>query len=127
MNNYSVYSNTIHGATYRIMLEPFGEWSPLRHLRQLAKKYPNIKNIYYGWGDVYTTDKPDFAVLYPFYVLRDVWKHINLLPAGYYMVCADSQRILNIYHRRWLSNPKWIYVESGWLTETKPYLILKKV
>lgn len=111
---------------YQIATEPFRDYDHIDILKQLVKKYPNIRNVYYGWGDDIETDKPDFPVNNPMKVLTNVWKDINNLPVGYYMVAARSQKILNTYHRRWLSNPKWIYMESGIIENHTPFLVLNK-
>jgi hypothetical protein len=109
----------------QIVTEPFRDCD-IDVLNQLVKKYPDIRNIAYGWGDVISTDKPDFPVNNPMKVLTNVWKDINNLPVGYYMVAARDQRTLNIYYRRWLCNPKWKYLESGIIDGHTPFLVLNK-
>ena len=124
--NQTIYKNALAGQEYRVMTEDFGDYSHYDEIKELVTKYPTIRNVSYGWGKTANTDKPDFNVKYPLKVLLDVWNNINLLDSGTYMFAADNQRILNIYYKRWLANPKWMFLERGVLMDC-PYVILRKI
>ena len=128
MPNQTIYSNTHDGQEYKVMTECLHDCDYFHadELQELVKKYPTVMNVYYGWGKLADTDKPDFNVKYPLKVLFNVWNNINQLNTGTYMFAADNQRILNIYYKRWLANPKWMFLERGILLEC-PYVILKKI
>lgn len=121
MTQQTIYKNTNNGNEYRIKVET------IETLPELAEKYPTAKNVCYGWGRIVDTGMPDFDVKFPLKVLHDIWHNINnKLPPGTYMFAAKNRRILNIYHKRWLANPNWQYLEGGILM-MHPYIILKKI
>lgn len=126
LDTITTYSNTNRGNMYQLVLEYFDDDITNETIIRLVKKYPRLKNICYGWGEDYNTSKPDFIVDNPLKVLNDVWRNVNCLPIGYYIVAARDQKTLNIYHRRWLSNPKWIIKESGVICGDTPFLVLNK-
>ncbi len=126
MSEQLIYSNTTQGSEYKLMTEGFDDCQMLT-MRRLSEKYPTIQNIYYGWGECIDTSKPNFSVADPLKVLNDVWKNINQLNTGVYMVAALDQRTMNIYYKRWLCNPKWVFLESGFFGVAAPFIIFRKL
>ena len=107
------------------MTESCKDYTSIASMNRLVNKYPNLRNIYYGWGKDVNTDRPDKLPDNPMGVLTDVWKTINRMNNGTYLVAADTQRILDIYHKRWLNNNHWKVLESGNIEGT-PYHVLEK-
>jgi hypothetical protein len=111
---------------YKVMTETLWDCAYIPAFARLLIKYPRLKNIYYGWGDGANTDKPSTPPDDPMNVLTNVWKTINYMKPGTYMIAARNERILNIYYRRWLKNNQWKLLESGVMFGDTPYHIMRK-
>lgn len=122
------YTGEDNGHQYTVGAEPCKELCEeynFTGMEYIVKRYPRIRNIYYGWNDV-DSDRPPFKVHNPMRVLTDVWNNINELDTGEYLVAADSKRILDIYVRRWLTKKNNFHVLSGGYLNTCPYVVVQK-
>lgn len=112
---------------YKVMTEALEDCDYIPAIAGLLAKYPTLKNIYYGWGEGVITDKPETPPDNPMNVLTNVWKVINHLDTGTYMIAARNKRILKIYYKRWLKNKHWKLLDWGVVNDDTPFYIMKKV
>ena len=111
---------------YKVCTENCSDFDNPFPIQNLALRYPHLKNIWYGWACCETTERPPFMVKNAVNVLNDIWKSITRMDEGTYLIAADTKRILNIYHRRWLTKKNGFTVlESGQILSTY-YVVVQK-
>ena len=78
MTDTIIYKGKHGEHSYELMTESLNG-TRIREVRNLALRYPNLKNVWYGWSCNSATQKPPFVVKNAITVLNDIWNNITSL------------------------------------------------
>lgn len=125
MNKTIIYrGKSTSGEQYHIGCEDF----ILPSMEFIVKRYPRIKNLYYGWDKCTGTEKPAFKVPDNLPVFNNIWSHINKISNGEYILIARDHRAMHVYKRMLQKSAiEWKILDRGLIYDVNPYIIISKV
>ncbi len=111
------------GENYSIGSEEF----TLPSMQYVVKRHPEIRNLFYKWDSCHGSELPLFKVDNAFCVFNDIWRHINDIQVGEYIIIANDPRTMHVYERMLnRSTPPWQILNRGLIYDVQPYLIIRK-